>query len=208
METMENTQKRELEEHVEVLLKMEQERVLMMTESTKVKEQRDAFELENNNYKAKLGLFEGHLNALKDEIKNSQGNYSQIIAQKDTQISELNTQLSSLSKRKNVPIVSSQKSMTGLPVAVLKEKTQSTLKFKRPAKKQEEPDTPSTKSSSSINQFSDKQLVHDNQMLSNELIVLNKDLQKTRSELKLSEIAFKKSEKEKDQLKKSHETLQ
>jgi hypothetical protein len=113
--------------------------------------------------------------------------------------------------------------MTGLPVNLVKEKTSQSgsLKFKTKTIKKEEAgdqstpsassakSTPSAKSSApSLNQFSDLQLAHDNQMLTNELIVLNRDLKNTKSELKKIQEAHKKTEKERDAAKKNSETLQ
>jgi len=40
METMEQAQKKDLEEHVDVLLKMEQERLIILKENTEIKEQK------------------------------------------------------------------------------------------------------------------------------------------------------------------------
>ena len=48
----------------------------------------------------------------------------------------------------------------------------------------------------------DKQLAHDNQMLTNELIVTNQDLSKTKAELRQQTEGLKKSEKEKTDVKK------
>lgn len=68
LETVEAEQKKELEDHVEVMLKMEQERLLMLKENQKIKEEKMEVSLQNQNYKDKLQLFETHLTGLRDEI--------------------------------------------------------------------------------------------------------------------------------------------
>ena len=68
---MEGTYKKELQEHVDVLLKMEQERLILIKENQKLKEEKTNLDLANQNYQSRLEQFEGHLNALKDEINNS-----------------------------------------------------------------------------------------------------------------------------------------
>jgi ATP-dependent protease ClpP protease subunit len=50
METMEQAQKKELEEHVDVLLKMEQERLIILKENTQIKEEKAQLQMQNNNY--------------------------------------------------------------------------------------------------------------------------------------------------------------
>lgn len=47
---MEATYKKELEEHVDVLLKMEQERLILIKENQKMKETKTDLELSNSNY--------------------------------------------------------------------------------------------------------------------------------------------------------------
>lgn len=54
--------------------------------------------------------------------------------------------------------------------------------------------------------MNDKQLAHDNQMLSNELIVTNQDLSKTKAELKQKTDGLKKSDKERAEVKKTLES--
>ena len=51
-----------------------------------MKSDKTELSVSNNNYKEKLELFETHLNALKDEIKNSQTNYKKMLNEKDSQI--------------------------------------------------------------------------------------------------------------------------
>ena len=53
--------------------------------------------------------------------------------------------------------------------------------------------------------LTDKQLVHDNQTLTNELIVLSRDMTKMKSELKQKSDLLKKTEKEKTENKKNLE---
>lgn len=65
---MEQEQKKELEEHVDVLLKMEQERLILIKENQKIKEERTELTLTNSNYKEKMEQFEEHLNSLREEI--------------------------------------------------------------------------------------------------------------------------------------------
>ena len=47
---MESAQKKELEEHVDVLLKMEQERVLLLKENSGLKDSKIQLETQNQNY--------------------------------------------------------------------------------------------------------------------------------------------------------------
>ena len=54
LETVEAEQKKELEEHVDVMLKMEQERLLLLKENQKIKEEKMEMSLQNQNYKDKL----------------------------------------------------------------------------------------------------------------------------------------------------------
>jgi hypothetical protein len=60
-----------LEEHVDVLLKMEQERLILIKENQKIKEEKTELNLSNQNYREKMESFESVLNALRDEIANS-----------------------------------------------------------------------------------------------------------------------------------------
>ena len=83
METVEQEQKKELEEHVDVLLKMEQERLILIKENQKIKEERTELTLTNSNYKEKIDQVEEHLNSLREEIQNSQKTYKGIIADKE-----------------------------------------------------------------------------------------------------------------------------
>lgn len=68
---MEGEQKKELEEHVDVLLKMEQERLILIKENQKIKEEKTELTLSNSNYRDKMETFESVLNSLRDEIANS-----------------------------------------------------------------------------------------------------------------------------------------
>jgi len=71
LETVEGEQKKELEEHVDVLLKMEQERLILIKENQKIKEEKTELALSNSNYREKMESFESVLNSLRDEIGNS-----------------------------------------------------------------------------------------------------------------------------------------
>lgn len=86
LETVESEQKKELEEHIEVMLKMEQERLLLLKENQKVKEEKMEINIQNTNYKDKLQLFETHLTGLRDEITQQQTNLKKIISEKDEEI--------------------------------------------------------------------------------------------------------------------------
>ena len=127
LETVEQEQKKELEEHIDVLLKMEQERLILIKENQGLKQEKTQLEQQSKNYEEKMGLFETHLGSLKDEINQSQKNYKAIIEEKEKIITDLQAQL------KKKPMVSSQKSMTGLPVSQLKKNSNNlSLKFKKP----------------------------------------------------------------------------
>lgn len=54
LEQMEKAQKKELEEHVDVLLKMEQERLIILKENQKMKQDKTELEVQNNNYEEKI----------------------------------------------------------------------------------------------------------------------------------------------------------
>ena len=116
-----------------------------------------------------------------------------IIDQLKTENQAITEKLGRLRKQANM---STQKSMTGLPQSVVKEKQSNTLKFKTKQRQLDE-STASTTTLKSVNSanLTDKQLLHDNQMLTNELIVLNRDLSKTKQELKLKTEQSKKNEK-------------
>ena len=68
---MEASQKKDLEEHIDVLLKMEQERLIFLKENQGLKQEKMELQAGNLNYQEKMGLFESHLGALKDEINQS-----------------------------------------------------------------------------------------------------------------------------------------
>ena len=53
---------------MDVLLKMEQERLILIKENQKIKEERTELTLTNSNYKEKMEQFEEHLNSLREEI--------------------------------------------------------------------------------------------------------------------------------------------
>lgn len=80
--------------------------------------------------------------------------------------------------------------MTGLPQSMVKQ-NKDTLKFKTKKQPVDNFDTQSTmsqrttmSSQAAASPLTDKQLMYDNQMLTNELIVINRDLQKHKTELK------------------------
>lgn len=82
--------------------------------------------------------------------------------------------------------------MTGLPANVVKAKSKNEgLKFKKPSANFETSSQVSTMSA-----MTDKQLSHDNQMLTNELLIATGNLKTTKAELKKCQEALKKLEKE------------
>lgn len=134
LETIENAQKKELEEHIDVLLKMEQERLLIIKEKEQSLKAKEELAQQNQNYMERIGQFEKHLGLLKDEISNSQMNYKAMMEEKDKIIDQLKTENQAITEKvgrlRKQANVSSQKSMTGLPQSVVKEKQSNTLKFK------------------------------------------------------------------------------
>lgn len=219
LETVEAEQKKELEEHVEVMLKMEQERLLLLKENQKVKEEKMEVSIQNQNYKDKLQLFETHLTGLRDEITQQQTGQKKLIQDKEEEITELRTeleekanQITMLQRTKKVP---QKMTMTGLPQSVVQQKQKmkqtaeaGTLKFKLKRNEQhlETQSVMSSATTASTNNFSDKQLVHDNQTLTSELLVASQQLTKAKQELKKSADATKKLEKEVLELHKSLES--
>lgn len=137
LETVEQQQKKELEEHIDVLLKMEQERLLLLRESDSLKKDKASLAETNDGYKDKLSKFEEHLSALKDEIQKQASAQQEILAQKEEQIANLKAQLETKAKFPRAAskgsLTSSQRSMTGLPKSVVKQKTEAPkeLRFKR-----------------------------------------------------------------------------
>lgn len=88
--------------------------------------------------------------------------------------------------------------MTGLPASVVKAKSKNEgLKFKKPSANFE-----TTSQVSTVSNMTDKQLSHDNQMLTNELLIATNSLKATKAELKKCQEALKKLEKESSDSKK------
>ena len=114
---MENAQKKELEEHIDVLLKMEQERLIILKENQQLKSEKVTLCGSNENYQEKLGLFESHLTALKQEIKTSQQHNKKMMEEKEKLVEDLRKEVEMLSEKlkKRGLFKSSSKTMTGLP---------------------------------------------------------------------------------------------
>ena len=68
---------------------MEQERLILIKENQSLKQERTDLSQQSANYQERMGLFEVHLNSLKDEINNSTKNYKAMIEEKEKQVSDL-----------------------------------------------------------------------------------------------------------------------
>ena len=75
---------------------MEQERLLLIKENQKHKDEKMQVENENKGNKERLEQFEKHLVALRDEIKSSQMSYKKIIEERDAKIEEQRADMAQL----------------------------------------------------------------------------------------------------------------
>lgn len=68
-ESIEEELKKNIESQVDVVLKMEEERLLMLKDNKELKDRSDKVKLENDEYKRRMELFEKELEELHREIK-------------------------------------------------------------------------------------------------------------------------------------------
>jgi hypothetical protein len=68
-ESIEEELKKNIESQVDVVLKMEEERLLMLKDNKELKDRSDKVKLENDEYKRRMELFEKELEELQREIK-------------------------------------------------------------------------------------------------------------------------------------------
>ena len=68
-ESIEEELKKNIESQVDVVLKMEEERLLMLKDNKELKDWSDKVKLENDEYKRRMELFEKELEELQREIK-------------------------------------------------------------------------------------------------------------------------------------------
>lgn len=71
-ESMEEELKRNIEQQVDVVLKMEEERLLLLRDSKEVKDRNDKLQRENEDFRAKVGEFEKELEDLQGLINEQQ----------------------------------------------------------------------------------------------------------------------------------------
>ena len=68
-ESIEEELKKNIESQVDVVLKMEEERLLMLKDNKELNDRSDKVKLENDEYKRRMELFEKELEELQREIK-------------------------------------------------------------------------------------------------------------------------------------------
>lgn len=68
-ESIEEELKKNIESQVDVVLKMEEERLLMLKENKEMKDKNKALAFENEDYKSKISLFEKELEELQEQVK-------------------------------------------------------------------------------------------------------------------------------------------
>ena len=64
--------KKNIEQQVDVVLKMEEERLLLLKESKEVKDKNKNLTFENEEFRSKISIFESELEELQDQIRNQQ----------------------------------------------------------------------------------------------------------------------------------------
>lgn len=67
-ESVEDELKRNIESQVDVVLKMEEERLLLLRECKELREKNKTFAFENQDMKDKITMFEGELEELQEQI--------------------------------------------------------------------------------------------------------------------------------------------
>ena len=70
-ESIEDELKKNIESQVDVVLKMEEERLLMLKENKEIKDRSDRVRNENEEYKRRMEMFERELEELQKEIKDT-----------------------------------------------------------------------------------------------------------------------------------------
>jgi hypothetical protein len=68
-ESVEEELKRNIESQVDVVLKMEEERLLLIKENKEMKEKCKQYIYENDEYRGKIAIFEKELEELQDQIR-------------------------------------------------------------------------------------------------------------------------------------------
>jgi len=68
-ESVEEELKRNIEGQVDVVLRMEEERLLMIKDSKEVREKNKALVFENEDYRQRIALFESELEELKVQVR-------------------------------------------------------------------------------------------------------------------------------------------
>lgn len=68
-ESVEEELKRNIEGQVDVVLRMEEERLLLMKDSKEVREKNKALVFENEDYRQRIALFESELDELKVQVR-------------------------------------------------------------------------------------------------------------------------------------------
>lgn len=70
-ESIEEELKRNIESQVDVVLKMEEERLLMLKDNKEFRDRSERLRTENDEYKRRMEIFERELEELQKEIKES-----------------------------------------------------------------------------------------------------------------------------------------
>mmetsp|Transcript_42983 Transcript_42983/g.31386 ORF Transcript_42983/g.31386 Transcript_42983/m.31386 type:complete len:128 (+) Transcript_42983:453-836(+) len=110
-ESMEDELKKNIEQQVDVVLKMEEERLLMLKENKEVKEQNKKMKLEAQEKNDRIELFEKELDEVREQLR-TKAVKEDILSDSDTATSKecKNKENKSLNKKK----VSTSKAKTGL----------------------------------------------------------------------------------------------
>lgn len=193
-ESMEDELKKNIESQVDVVLRMEEERLIMLRENKEFRERNRQLETDNEEYRSKIEIFERELEELQQQMKEEA-----LTRQSQIDESESEKENKSLNLKKKAPVMKKS--------ATIKKAT-STLKFQPAMSKAAAPivDTTTLSASSSTQEGGQsKSLALDNQILTQELVTLNRELQKLRSESRILNEQHKKAEKERLDLKKAVE---
>ena len=87
-ESIEEELKKNIESQVDVVLKMEEERLLMLKDNKELKDRSDKVKLENDEYKRRMELFEKELKELQREIKENQNKENSSVTTEEVSESE------------------------------------------------------------------------------------------------------------------------
>lgn len=205
-ESVEEELKRNLESQVDVVLKMEEERLMLLKEGKEVKERENRVRDENKRMRERIEQVETELEGLQVQIKEQMS----MMQQSDSVTTE--------DEKENKNVVNRVKAAPSKNASTIKKpvkKATSTLKFQAAMSKAGPlADTSAISTTqhqvlgaahiddSISNPSISKSLVSDNQLLTAELITLNREVTRLKSDMRVKEDQFKKSEKERLEAKK------